>query len=183
MPSKFQFIDPTGEGVQIVSTPSSRTANIVDNTNILINNNQIAIASSISEFTLASELITTHRKAIKTEMDELASNVYSTLNQLNFSLKMITDTNHFLSKYVNTETSIKDKLVYALTTALTEDVSISLYDNVAFNSLFISSMIYFENFARILMEAISYHLALHSIEESIYTIYEKYCNVMFIKND
>ena len=69
-------------------------------------------------------------------MDNLTSNIYSSLNQLNFSIKLIVDTNNFISKYINSE----DTLLVRLTTAMTNNdiaTKTDLYDNISFNSSFI----------------------------------------------
>ena len=105
---------------------------------------EINVKISIDEFRTAANIITQYRNNVKTEMDLLASNVYSSLNQMNFSVKMITDVNNFLSKYVNTTSSIKDNLILVLTGAIDFIPKFSLYDNVAFNGLFIESITFEE---------------------------------------
>jgi hypothetical protein len=140
--------------------------------------------NTINEFKEASELIYSHRREIKNEMDNLSKNLYSSLNQLNFSVKLIVDANNFISKYVNSEVSILQKLTTALTTPDIE-TTINMYDNVAFNNLFISSVIFFENFSKILMESVSHYLidAIPTDTRSLRAMYEQYCTDMFIKND
>ena len=140
--------------------------------------------NTINEFKEASELIYAHRREIKNEMDNLSKNLYSSLNQLNFSVKLIVDANNFISKYVNSEVSILQKLTTALTTPYIE-TTINMYDNVAFNNLFISSVIFFENFSKILMESVSHYLidAIPTDTRSLRAMYEQYCTDMFIKND
>ena len=140
--------------------------------------------NTINEFKEASELIYSHRKEIKNQMDDLSKNIYSALNQLNFSLKLITDTNNFTTKYVNSEVSILQLLTNALTTPNVE-TTINLYNNVAFNNLFASSVIFFENFSKMLMESVSnYLINADGVEtKTLKSMHEDYCNYMFIQND
>ena len=140
--------------------------------------------NTINEFKEASELIYSHRKEIKNQMDDLSKNIYSALNQLNFSLKLITDTNNFTTKYVNSEVSILQLLTNALTTPNIE-TNINLYNNVAFNNLFASSVIFFENFSKMLMESVSnYLINADGVEtKTLKSMHEDYCNYMFIQND
>jgi len=116
-------------------------------------------------------------------MDELANNVYSTLNQLNFSAQFLADTNNFLTKYVNTEVSITDRLNQAFLTPNTE-TPMRLYSDISFNSLFISSITFFENYARLLMESVSYYLTTNgTTNQTLKSIHESYCKYVSIKND
>lgn len=138
---------------------------------------------NLEDFKADAETITLQRAAVKTQMDDLAKNIYTSIHQLNFSTKLITDANYFLTKYIDTETSLYSKLNYALTTANIE-TTINLYDNITFNSLFIKSMVYFGNFAKILMEAVSYYYVVDGISElSLKAIHELFCKAMSIKNE
>lgn len=196
MPIK-SFEYNTDGGTSTVTTPSTNNINTIPTVSTTPTPSASATAgndiytkytpnvkTSIEQFKAASESITQSRKDIKSQMDELANNIYSTLNQLNFSVKLITDVNNFLSKYINSEESIEAKLTYILTNAIEDEITLSLYDNVAFNSLFIKSVMFYENFARLLMDAISHYLTYDgSSVLSIEAIHEKFCSDMFIKND
>lgn len=167
---------------EVVTSDSTLSAEALSNVDIT--GYVTPIKSSIEEFKAASVLITDYRNNIKTEMDELALNVYSSINQMNFSVKMITDVNNFLSKYINTATSIKDNLTLVLTGAIDFVPSFSLYDNVTFNNSFVSSIVFFENFSRILIEAVSYYLTYDGVSNiTVQTMYANYCTAMFIQND
>jgi hypothetical protein len=143
--------------------------------------------NDLNQFKEAAERISTYRKEAKKEMDNLANNVYSTINQMNFSIKLIVDTNNFITKYINSETSILQKLTMALTQEMSEDneINVRLSDNVAFNTLFLSSVLFFENYAKMLMESVSHYLVHNNgtSNRSLREVYDDYCKYVFIKND
>ena len=91
---------------------------------------------SIQDFKEAADLINGKRTEVKTQMQNLTKNLYSTLNQINFSFKLILDTNYYLTRYTNNEINLKDKLKEALETE-GFDTPINMYDNVTFNNIFI----------------------------------------------
>jgi len=140
---------------------------------------------NIEEFKEAAELINSYRKDIKAQMDTLANNVYSSLNQLNFSIKVIVDINNYVTKYINSEESIYLKLQKAFTE---NDfvTNVDLHNNVAFNTLFISSLLGFDNFGRLLNSAVSYYLTFNeqgaNVKRSLESIHQQYCTDMFIEN-
>jgi len=93
------------------------------------------------------------------EMDNLADNIFSSIHHANFSIKLISDTRQFLTRYLNDETSFKDRLKTSLTEIALEEITLDIYNNMAFNSLFISAFSHFEDFFRMLGEAFSFYLA------------------------
>lgn len=139
--------------------------------------------NDLKQFKEASETISSHRREVKTQMDSLTDNLYTSLHQLNFSLKLIVDADIFLTKYVSSGENLLDKLTAALTTAHT-DTTIDLYDDIAFNSIFISGIIYFENFAKVLSESISHYLIVSgTVNTTMQHIHSVYSNKYNIKNE
>ena len=145
--------------------------------------------SSISQFKEAADLINKNRKEVKLQMDELTNNLYSSLNQMNFSIKLIVRTNDFLTKYTNNQSNLQNQLEIDLN-ADNKETSIDLYSNIIFNNLFVTSILYFENFSRQLMEAISNYLVINEgiIDPSTYDvkvkdIFDSYCEKFFIYNN
>lgn len=147
--------------------------------------------NNIKDFKIASETINSYRKDIKSEMDKLTRNLYSMLNQLNFSTKLIIDTNHFISKYIDSEKSVSDRLKASLGTV---DITptMNLYNNMAFNDSFISGVLAVNNFSKILNEAISNFLAKNELSSgtnnntkivTLEKIHGDYCKEVFIRND
>lgn len=145
---------------------------------------------SINDFKSAADLINSTRTEVKTEMQNLTKNLYSTLNQINFGFKLVLDTNNYLTRYTTNNSNLKDKLKEALENGTTEnpvETSIDMYNNVIFNNLFIGDILYFENFMRLLQEAISYYLVVNGdvsgYTVTVQTIYDFYCEKYFIKNE
>jgi len=117
------------------------------------------------------------------EMDNLADNIFSSIHHANFSIKLISDTRQFLTRYLNDETSFKDRLKTSLTEIALEEITLDIYNNMAFNSLFISAFSHFEDFFRMLGEAFSFYLASSDSYAWIKTVYGEFCNYKFIRND
>jgi ABC-type Zn uptake system ZnuABC Zn-binding protein ZnuA len=145
--------------------------------------------SSIEEFKEAADLINQNRKEAKLQIDELSKNLYSTLNQINFSIKLIIETNGFLTQYTNDEANLLSQLTELLTVE-NKETTMELSNNIRFNNLFISSIFFFENFSRILIEAISEYLLNNGsalldpgFDVKVEDIFNNYCEKFFIKND
>jgi hypothetical protein len=140
--------------------------------------------NTFEQFKEGANSINTLRREVVTEMDNLANNIFSSLNQANFSIKLIADTKQFISKYIDDEASFKERLKISLTEITSEEITLDMYNNMAFNSSFISSFSFFENFFRILAEAFSYYLASSPGQSTlIRAVYNNFCKLKFIQDD
>lgn len=151
-----------------------------------ISTNKLA---SISQFKEAADLINKNKKEVKLQMDELTNNLYSSLNQMNFSIKLIIRSNDFLVKYTNNQSNLQDQLEIDLN-ADNKETSIDIYDNIIFNNLFTTNVLYFENFSRQLMEAISNYIITNegvvnpsTYDVSVKDIFDSYCEKFSILNN
>jgi len=141
---------------------------------------------SIQDFKDAADTIELKRKDAKKQVNLLTKNIYSMINQINFSIKLILDTNNYLTRYTTNETNLKEKLESLLTVDDTE-VYMSMYNNITFNNLFIKDILYFENFTKILQEAVSDYLISNG-DIASYTItteeiFSQYCKKFYIQNN
>lgn len=151
-----------------------------------VGENVIKDSVNIKDFKLAADEINNQRSMARTELETLTNNLYSTINQMNFSIKMITDTDRFVNKYIGKA----DRLLTQLTKSLTEEndnVYIDMYNAVLFNNNFVNSILAFENFSKIVMEAISDYLINTYDDEgddiSLKDIHSVYCDSVSIDNE
>src|SRR5690554_3556809 len=114
--------------------------------------------SKFKEFKEIQEEINTVKEEMNDTINELVDNVYSSINQINFSIKLIVDIEHFINSYTGDITGLDSKLRTALTTPDFE-TNIDLNRNIMFSSIFIRSILEFEEFSKIMTTSILNHLS------------------------
>lgn len=123
---------------------------------------------------------------IKTITSSITNNLYTTLIQMNFSIKVIVQFYSYINKYIDSEQNVSSILNSNLDAEQNgETVNFSLYELVGFNKEFVTGVTNLENFSKLLLESISNHLV-RSIDDTpveLKTIYKNYCDSNRLVNE
>lgn len=143
--------------------------------------------NTIADFKNMMNELTSEIDQVKTITKSLTNNLYTSFNQMNFSIKVIVQFYAFINKYVYSSNNISQVLNNALITEQDdENINFSLYELIGFNESLITDYLRLDTFSKILVQAISDHLIKEkevTTKKSLEEIYEYYCESTHIKND
>lgn len=142
--------------------------------------------NTITDFKNMMNELTSEIDQVKTITKSLTNNLYTSFNQMNFSIKIIVQFYAFINKYVYSSSNISQVLNKSLIAEQNdEDINFSLYELIGFNESLITDYLRLDTFSKILVQAISDHLIKEGniTEKSLEKIYEDYCKRIHIKND
>lgn len=109
--------------------------------------------NKIKDFNVLSNEIITNKKDIKLLLKELTNNLYSSINQLNFSVKTILDFDTYMKNTIMSKTNFSDIINEAINTQFIE-VDINMYSNIYFNIDLINGLSLWEEIFRHIQNAI-----------------------------
>lgn len=142
--------------------------------------------NTIADFKNMMNELTSEIDQVKTITKSLTNNLYTSFNQMNFSIKVIVQFYAFINKYVYSSNNISQVLNNALIAEQNdENINFSLYELIGFNESLITDYLRLDTFSKILVQAISDHLIKEGniTKKSLEKIYEDYCKRTHIKND
>ncbi len=162
--------------------------------------------NTIADFKNMMNELTSEIDQVKTITKSLTNNLYTSFNQMNFSIKVIVQFYAFINKYVYSSSNISQVLSKALIAEQGdeeqgdeeqgdeeqgdeeqggENINFSLYELIGFNESLITDYLRLDTFSKILVQAISDHLIKEdkNTNKSLEEIYEYYCEKTRIKND
>lgn len=133
--------------------------------------------NSIKDFKDKIEGIEFELNEIKQYINSLNNNIYLSIIQINFSIKVIISLYAYINKYISSEQNVINSLNTSLINEQNgEDVGFSLYNLIGFNEEFITDVLYLENFSKMLLNAINDHLIINEDIISLENIYNNYCS-------
>lgn len=147
--------------------------------------------NTITDFKNMMNELTSEIDQVKTITKSLTNNLYTSFNQMNFSIKVIVQFYAFINKYVYSSSNISQVLSKALIAEQGdeeqdgENINFSLYELIGFNESLITDYLRLDTFSKILVQAINDHLIKEDkiTEKPLEKIYEDYCERTHIKND